>query len=100
MSDPGLEKINAVKQRWDARWLAQPGVTGTDVGYRMSRGQPTDILAIRIYVASKSTAPPEIARLTEVEGVPVDVIERKFELQSPAAKSVRGATFPGKPSKP
>ena len=100
MSDPGLDKINAVKQRWDARWLAQPGVTGTDVGYRMSGGQPTNVLAIRIYVASKSTAPREIAGLTEVEGVPVDVVERKFELYSPAGKAVPGKAIPRKSNKP
>jgi hypothetical protein len=55
-------------------------VTGTDVGYRKRGGQPTDELAIRIYIASQSSAPPAILGLTEVEGVPVDIIERQFEL--------------------
>jgi hypothetical protein len=46
----------------------------------MLSGHPTEVLAIRIYVASKASAPPEILSLQQVEGVPVDVIERSFEL--------------------
>jgi hypothetical protein len=75
-----LEEVVAVKARWEKKWLALPGVTGVDVGSRMLSGHPTEVLAIRIYVASKASAPPEILSLQQVEGVPVDVIERSFEL--------------------
>ena len=51
-----------------------------DVGYRMIDGQQTEILAIRVYVANIRDVPNEIANLKEIQGVPVDVIERRFEL--------------------
>lgn len=75
-----LSEVTAVKARWEKQWLALPGVTGVDVGSRLESGRPTEVLAIRIYVASKASAPPAIRSLEQVEGVPVDVIERSFEL--------------------
>jgi hypothetical protein len=74
-----LEDVVAVKARWEKQWLARRGVTGVDVGSRMISGRPADELAIRIYVASKASAPPEVLSVREVEGVPVDVIERSYE---------------------
>lgn len=80
MANSKLEDVIAIQRRWEQNWLAQPGVTGVDTGYRMVGGQPTDVLVIRIYVSSKSGAPPEILTLKKVEGTPVDIIERAFEL--------------------
>jgi hypothetical protein len=71
-----LEQAVRSKERVEAEILAKPGVTGIDVGLHPSagaEGQPV----IRIYVADKKTAPQLPA---EVDGVPVVVIERRFEL--------------------
>lgn len=81
MPNPKLEEVIAIQKRWEKTWLAQPGVTGVDVGYRLVAGQPTDVPAIRVYVSSKVSAPRGILALKEVEGTPVDVIERSFEPQ-------------------
>jgi len=75
-----LSEITKIKEGAEAELLKLPGVTGMDVGYRMVDGQQTDVLAIRIYVANLQDVPDEIANLKEIQGVPVDVIERRFEL--------------------
>jgi hypothetical protein len=81
MARPTHEQAVAVKSRWEREWLSRPGVTAVDVGGRTRDGQPTEELAIRIYVARKAAAPPEILALREVEGIPVEVIERSFRPQ-------------------
>lgn len=75
-----LSEITKIKQGAESELLKLPGVTGMDVGYRMIDGQQTEILAIRVYVANIRDVPNEIANLKEIQGVPVDVIERRFEL--------------------
>ena len=78
MSSMSLEQATAIKSRFEGKVLSQAGVTGVDVGYRSAGGQPTQELAIRVYVSALSAAPP---LPKEVEGLPVDVIERRFGLQ-------------------
>jgi hypothetical protein len=70
-----LEQAMRSKERVEAEILGKPGVTGIDVGARSGAegGEPV----IRIYVTDKKTAPELPA---EVDGVPVVVIERRFEL--------------------
>jgi hypothetical protein len=65
--------------------LALPGVTGVDIGPQVVAGKKTDSLAIRVYVASKQEVPVERQIPAEIEGVPVDVIERRFVLHSDKA---------------
>ena len=71
-----LEQVRRAKERLEAEILSQPGVTGIDSGYRPGMG-PESEPVIRIYVAHKRAA-PELP--TEVEGIPVIVIERRYEL--------------------
>lgn len=78
MSSISMDQAIAIKSRVEGEFLRQAGVTGVDVGYRMVQGQPTQELAIRVYVRSLGDAP---ALPKSVEGLPVDVIERSFGLQ-------------------
>jgi hypothetical protein len=62
-----------IKSRFEGHVLTLPGVTGVDLGQRPDGG-PT----IRVYVAARAAAP---ALPDQVEGVPVEIIERRFGLQ-------------------
>jgi hypothetical protein len=76
-------ELKRAKQDAEERLLALPGATGIDIGYKEVNGKPTDALAIRVLVAEKKprSAVPENERIPEeIEGYPVDVIERRFEL--------------------
>ena len=75
-----LEEIVDIKRRHEKEWLSLPGVSGVDIGSRAGI-ESTGGLCIRIYVTNKARAPHEILSLRNVEGVPVEIIERSFELQ-------------------
>jgi hypothetical protein len=77
---PTLAEVREVKERVEASLLALPGVTGVDVGYKVVAGRKTDLLAIRVYVASKQDVPGEQQIPAVIAGIPTDVIERRFEL--------------------
>jgi hypothetical protein len=66
------EQALQIKTRFETGVLALPGVTGVDLGQRAAE------FVIRVYVASRAAAP---ALPASVEGVPVEVIERRFGLQ-------------------
>lgn len=75
----------AAKQGVENEWLAKPGVTGIDVGFKYVSGRRTDEIAIRVLVAKKDPSvaqsdkvPPDIA------GIKTDVIERTFFLHDTA----------------
>jgi hypothetical protein len=72
-----LEEAVRAKETIEAEILGKPGVTGIDVGNRPGAGTGSSERVIRIYVADKKRAPP---LPSEVEGIPVIVIERRFEL--------------------
>lgn len=86
--DPLLAKAREVKARAASRLLAYPNVTGLGVGYKMVRGRRTDEVCLRVYVSPKvpehELQPSEVLP-TEVEGVPVDVIEAEFKMFPRAA---------------
>ena len=69
-----------VKQAAEAELLARPGVTGVDIGFKEVGGKPTGTLAIRVLVAEKKAVPKTQLIPSTIEGIPTDVIERKFEL--------------------
>lgn len=71
-------RADEVKERVQDELLAYPGVTGVDTGPKIVGGRPTDVWSIRVYVEHKRDVPPDEALPTEIEGVPVDVIERRF----------------------
>ncbi len=81
--DPDSEpraKARAVKDAVAAEWLDLPNVTGIGVGYKYVRGERTDQIAIRIYVAAKLSEQELRDRKfrpvpAEIEGIPTDVAE-------------------------
>jgi hypothetical protein len=100
-----VDEIIAIKERVEAQFLGAPGVTGVDVGYKEVGGQATDQVAIRVHVAAKTDDIPADQRVpAEIEGVPTDVLERRYELQvltqqvaevSPQADTTHYATMQG-----
>ena len=77
MATVDMTRALAVKARHEAEWLRLPGVTGVDVG-TIASGPSQDVAAIRIYVADQAQGP---SLPTEVEGVPIVVIAKRFQLQ-------------------
>jgi hypothetical protein len=75
-----LDDIRRIKEAHEQELLKVPGVTGVDTGYKMVDGKPTNVVAIRVYVTHKTDPPPDQRIPAEIEGVPTDVIERRFEL--------------------
>jgi hypothetical protein len=76
-----LAKIREIKRRVEDDLLRIPGVTGIDIGRKIVAGRKTEILAIRIYVEKKKHDLPDSGAIpSEIEGVPTDVIERRFVL--------------------
>ncbi len=49
-----------------------------DIGYRTVNGKKTDNLAIIVYVANKHDGSPEDTLPAEIEGVPIDVVQKSF----------------------
>lgn len=79
---PSVDEIIAIKQRVEEQFLNAPGVTGVDVGYKEVGGERTGQIAIRVHVAAKTDAVPDDQRVPgEIDGVPTDVLERRYELQ-------------------
>ena len=77
-----LDEIRRIKTEVEAELLKLPGVTGVDVGYKHVGGKKTDVLSIRVYVEQKKDVPEKEAVPKQIEGIPTDVIERRFVLHS------------------
>ena len=83
-------ELQQAKRRSEGRLLALPGVTGVDIGCKEVDGRPTGALAIRVLVAQKKpqgAVPADELIPIRIEGHPVDVIERRFELHQLATRS-------------
>ena len=75
------EKVRCVKQQVEGNLLKIPGVVGVDIGCKVIDGKKTDILAILIYVEEKKMDVHEEHMIPkQIQGIPTDVIQRKFEL--------------------
>lgn len=82
--DAAIAALDSVR----GSWMRRPGVTATDVGYKLSAGEMTDQLALRVHVerkrplaelaASEVFNGPDDAE-ADVGGFPVDVIEATYE---------------------
>ena len=72
-----LEEAVRAKERIEAAILEKPGVTGIDAGYRPVEDTEDREPVIRVYVVDKQKVP---SLPSEVDGVPVAVVERRFEL--------------------
>ncbi|WP_315092965.1 hypothetical protein [uncultured Cellulomonas sp.] len=79
---PSIAELVAIKERVEAEYLARPGVTGIDVGYKVVAGVQTDEVAIRVHVEKKKDTVPKAQRVpTSIDGAVTDVLERTYELQ-------------------
>jgi endonuclease G len=77
-----IEQLDTVRREW----LRRPGVTGVDVGFKLSDGKLTDQVAIRVHVERK--LPPEAlakhdvfsisGKAEKIGAFPVDVIEATY----------------------
>ena len=77
-----IAELVAIKERVEAEYLARPGVTGIDVGYKVVGGVQTDEVAIRVHVEKKKDSVPKAQRVpASIDGAVTDVLERKYELQ-------------------
>lgn len=82
-ADPVVRRVAGVKQAVAARLRSRAHVVGVGVGFKEVGGVRTEQVAIRVYVDQKlprdqlagADLLPE-----EIEGVPVDVIEARFEV--------------------
>ena len=81
-----LDEIQCIRRKVETELLTLPGVTGVDVGQKIVDGKKTDVIAILVYVEKKKDVPEEIAIPKEIQGIPTDVIERKFVLHSSSKK--------------
>jgi len=77
-----LSEIRKIKATVEARLLTLPGVTGVDIGYKVADGKKTRQLAIRVYVSEKKEVDPKERIPRQFQGIPTDVIERKYVLHS------------------
>lgn len=74
-----LEEIRRIKAEIEPELLIRPEVVGVDIGHQHVEGQKIDRLAIRIYVKHQrdGSEPPFP---NQIQGVPVEVIERNITL--------------------
>lgn len=77
-----LEEIRRIKEQAEEQLLRIPGVTGIDTGVKYVNGAPTGIQSIRVYVQAKRDVPEAEAVPKMIQGVPTDVVERRFVLHS------------------
>ncbi len=91
-----IAELVAIKERVEEEFLARPGVTGIDVGYKVVGGVQTDEVAIRVHVEKKKASVPKAQRVpASIDGAVTDVLERTYELQvvrTPLTVSVQADT--------
>ena len=75
-----LEQIRRIKEAAEADLLKLPGVTGVDIGPKIVDGKETGDLAIRVFVDTKQDVPAGQQIPAQIQGVPTDVIERRYRL--------------------
>lgn len=75
-----LDEVTRIKESVEEEWLKRPGVTGIDAGYAEVAGVPPGTPVIRVYVDNRERMLQTSALPSEVQGVPVVVIERRFRL--------------------
>ncbi len=76
---PTSHDIVAAKKRAEEDILSRAGVTGMDIGHKITKGKDTGRVAIRVYVAKKKKNVAAKQRIPEeIDGFPTDVIELTF----------------------
>lgn len=77
-----LDELIAIKRQVEQEYLARPGVSGIDVGFKEVGGVQTDQIAIRVHVDEKKARVPAGEKVPkEIDGVVTDVLERRYQLQ-------------------
>jgi hypothetical protein len=74
-----IDQILPIKRAVEDKLIAQPGVTGVDVGLKEVGGEQTDTHAILVFVGTKGEFEPVEEVPPTIEGVPTDVIEATFK---------------------
>ena len=76
--EKSIEEIRAVKDRRGEELLRKKNVVGLGIGYKEVEGQETGLLSLVVLVKKKES-PSQLDATdmvpSEIEGVPVDVIE-------------------------
>ncbi|HEY4691509.1 MAG TPA: hypothetical protein VIK33_19525 [Anaerolineae bacterium] len=78
MSQDVIQRVTAIKRKYEKEWMRLPNVVGVGVGYRTRGGVRSD--EVSIVVSVKKKVPASQLKSGEVipssiEGVPVDVVE-------------------------
>ncbi|MFD1827571.1 MULTISPECIES: hypothetical protein [Mumia] len=74
-----VQEILPIKRAAEDELLSRPGVTAVDIGYKYVDGERTDEIVIRVHVAHKHDVPEDEWIPAEIEGIPTDVIEGRYE---------------------
>jgi hypothetical protein len=75
---PAIERIRAIKSRYEKDLLKRANVVGVGIGFKYKDGQPTNEIALVINVSDKKPVAELAAQdivPAEIEGIPVDVQE-------------------------
>jgi hypothetical protein len=85
-----IQRVRELKEKFGKKLRKYPNVTGLGVGYKEKRGKRTATIALRIYVEKK--VPKKELRAkdvlpTMIEGMPLDVIEKKFRIHQATSVS-------------
>jgi hypothetical protein len=75
-----LVEIRDAKRKIEADLLSRPGVSGVDIGPKIVKGQKTEELSIRVYVAEKKDVPAKEKIPETIDGIKTDVIQRRIVL--------------------
>jgi hypothetical protein len=73
-----LERIRRIKRANEKALLAKANVVGIGIGFRQRSGERTDEIAVLVMVEKKvpaSELSPQDLIPSEIDGVPVDVLE-------------------------
>ena len=92
-----LEEVKQAKALHKEALFARPNVVGVGVGYKQTRGQPTEQLSVVVLVRQKMPLAgllPEAVVPQEVAGVPTDVLE-VGDLRSQQVRTDRWRPAPG-----
>jgi hypothetical protein len=85
MSETGNKSAKTIDDAYNealARYAHREDITGIDIGYKYSKGEPTDILSVRLHVKEKriKSALEAVDMFPdEIDSFPVDVIQAKYK---------------------
>ncbi|HSR72337.1 MAG TPA: hypothetical protein VLL72_08145 [Kiloniellales bacterium] len=90
---PDSARVQAAYEKAVRTYGRRPNVTGVDVGYKYDGGRRSDVIAVRIHVEEKiPVSALEAAEVlpSEIDGVPVDVIQGHYSPNDGTAEAALG----------